>query len=106
MRSVNRLTILGNVGSIHAFAKATKVSIATNRTWTDKEGERHERTDWVPVTILDRGQAEWIAANVAKGDPVYVEAKVRETSYGEGDDKTYTIDIVADVFNLLRNGKP
>lgn len=31
MRSVNRLTVLGNVGSVRTFGKVVKRSIATNR---------------------------------------------------------------------------
>ncbi|MEC5291919.1 MULTISPECIES: single-stranded DNA-binding protein [unclassified Aurantimonas] len=103
MRSINRLTVLGNVGSIKSFGKVTKVSIATNRNWTDNSGSRQERTDWVPVTILDPKQAEWIAENVAKGDSVFVEARVGESSYGEGDDRKFTVDIIATTFNLLRS---
>ena len=98
MRSINRLTLLGNV---KAFAKVSKVSIATNRLWTDAKGDKQERCDWVPVTILDEAQAKWVAENVNKGDSVYVEARVGETSYGEGEDRKFTIDIIATTFNLM-----
>ncbi|MEF2559227.1 hypothetical protein VQ044_24125, partial [Aurantimonas sp. C2-5-R2] len=53
------------------------------------------------VTILDPKQAEWIAGNVAKGDSVFVEARVGESSYGEGDDRKFTVDIIATTFNLM-----
>ena len=57
MRSINRLTLLGHVGNVKVFAKVTKVSIATNRVWTDAKGEKQEH--WVPVTILDEpGQVD------------------------------------------------
>ncbi len=101
MRSINRLTLLGHVGNVKAFAKVTKVSIATNRVWTDAKGNRQDRTDWVPVTILDEAQAKWVAENVLKGDSVCVEARVGETSYGEGEDRKFTVDIIATSFNLM-----
>lgn len=101
MRSVNRLTLLGNVGSINAFNGCLKVSIATNRSWAGDNGDRTERTDWVPVTIFDETQRRWIEENVEKGDTVYVEARVAQGSYGQGDDKRYTVDVVATLFNKL-----
>ncbi|MBB4000125.1 single-stranded DNA-binding protein [Aureimonas pseudogalii] len=101
MRSVNRLTILGNVGSINVFNGCIKVSIATNRSWTGEDGQRRERTDWVPVTVFEENQRKWIEENIAKGDTVYVEARVAQTSYGEGDARQYTVDVVANLFNKL-----
>lgn len=100
MHSVNRLTVLGNVGSLTVFDNVLKVSVATTRTWRDGD-QRKERTDWVPVTIFDDGMREWIEENVKKGDKVYVEARVAQSSYGEGDSKKYSVDIIATLFNKL-----
>lgn len=101
MRSINRLTILGHVGNVKTFGKVTKVSVATNRNWTDAKGRKQERCDWVPVTILDEAQARWVAENALKGDRVYAEARVGETSYGEGETRKFTIDIIATTFNVM-----
>ena len=104
MRSINRLTVLGYVGSVKTFGKVTKLSIATNRSWTSaSDGERKERTDWVPVTVLDERQAEWIAANITKGDAVYIEARVGETSYDKDGERRYTVDVIADMVNLVKS---
>ena len=100
MRSVNRLTVLGNVGSITVFDNVLKVSVATARTFK-QDGERREKTDWVPITIFEPGMREWVEENVQKGDQVYVEARVSQSSYGEGDNKKYTVDVVASLFNKL-----
>ncbi|WP_019998580.1 single-stranded DNA-binding protein [Aureimonas ureilytica] len=101
MRSVNRFTLLGNVGSIKVFNGCIKVSVATNRSWTGDDGQRKERTDWVPVTVFDQAQREWIAENVKKGDSVYIEARVAQSSYGEGDDRQFDVDVIATLFNKL-----
>lgn len=100
MRSVNRLTILGNVGSIKAFNGCIKVSIATNRSWAEN-GQRQERTDWIPVTIFDENQRKWVEENVEPGDAVYVEARVGQSSYGRGEERQFTVDIIATLFNKL-----
>lgn len=101
MRTTNRLTLIGHVASIKPFQKATKVTVTTNRSWISN-GERQERASYVPVSLLDIGQAKWVADNVGVGDLVHVEARVEEASYGEGDEKTYTVNVVSEEFNLLR----
>ena len=103
MRSVNRFTILGNVGKVHTFDRVTKVSIATNRVWTDDSGQRNERTDWVQLTILDEGQAQWVAENVQSGDAVFAEGRISQNSYGSGEDRKFSTDLIVQVFNLLNS---
>jgi single-strand DNA-binding protein len=58
MRSINRFTVAGNVGSVTSFNKAVKVSIAADRHWTNDVGKKETRTDWVTVTVFDE-QAAW-----------------------------------------------
>lgn len=36
------------------------------------------------------------------GDLVHVEARVEEGSYGQDQDKAYTINVVSEAFNLLK----
>ncbi len=101
MRTVNRFTLLGNVGKVLSFERVTKVSIATNRVWTDDTGKRQERTDWAQVTILDEGQAQWVAENVQSGDSVFTEGRISQSSYGNGDDRKFSTDLIVQVFNRL-----
>ena len=58
MRSTNLFIVRGYTGAdAKAFdgGKVAKVSVATNRVWTDrKSGERKEATDWATITILTR----------------------------------------------------
>ncbi|MGJ0620454.1 MAG: single-stranded DNA-binding protein [Methylocystis sp.] len=105
MRTTNLFILRGFVGQDpKGFdnGKIAKVSVATNRSWTDKKsGERVEKTDWVTVTILNERDAAFVLKNVKKGAPIYAECRVAETSY-EKDGKTiYGVDVVASVFDLL-----
>lgn len=101
MRTTNRLTLIGHIASIKGFDKVTKATVATNRTWT-ANGEEKSAASYVPVSILDGRQAKWAAGNVGVGDLVHIEARVEEASYGEGDAKTYVVNVIAEEFNLLR----
>ena len=101
MRTVNRFSVLGNVGSIKDFGKVAKVSIATNRVWTDQQGERQQRTDWVELSVLDAKQAAWVIENVKPGDGAYAEGHIASGSYGEGDNRKFTTDLIVSVFNTF-----
>jgi single-strand DNA-binding protein len=105
MRTTNLFILRGYVGQEpKAFdnGKIAKVSVATNRSWTDKKSrERIEKTDWVTVTVLNERDAVFVLKNVRKGAPIYAECRVAETSY-EKDGKTiYGVDVVANVFDVL-----
>ena len=101
MRTTNRLTLIGHVASIKPFERVTKVTVATNRTWT-ANGEEKSAPSYVPVSVLDARQASWVAGNVGVGDLVHIEARVEEASFGEGQSKAYVVNVIAETFNLLR----
>ena len=105
MRTTNLFILRGRVGQApKAFNKAAKISVATDRAWTDAKGERREETDWVTVTLLNEKAAEWAIAHVAKGDAVYAECRIADGSYKKGDETVYTTDIIAHVFHKLDLG--
>lgn len=83
-RSVNRITLVGNVGrdpEMHTTRNGTKVvhvSLATNRRTAEEDAP--ERTDWHRLTFWDR-LAEVTADHVGKGDRIYVEGRLEYDSY-------------------------
>ncbi|RWO03393.1 MAG: single-stranded DNA-binding protein [Mesorhizobium sp.] len=101
MQSINRLTLLGNVGKVTELDKLLKVSVATERNWTDEKGKRQKRTDWVTVTILNGKRADWIRNNVNVGDSVYVEGRVGNSSYEKDGKTVYTTDVIAAIFTRV-----
>lgn len=105
MRSVNRHTLLGHVGSVIPLKGVLKVNVATNREW-QSDGERKSATDWVQITVLDKKQAEWIEEYVGEGDLVYVESRVSKSSYDRGGEKVYATDVIAQLFNLVSKKTP
>jgi single-strand DNA-binding protein len=99
-RSVNKVTLLGNVGgdpeikTIGSGMKVAKLSIATNRVWNDKQGQKQEKTEWHRVTFWDK-MAELVEQYVKKGDRLYVEGRLEYSDNGkDGDEKRYFTDIV------------
>ncbi len=107
MASVNRVTLLGNVGQdpemryLPSGEAVAKFSIATTETWKDKSGGKQERTDWHRVEFIGR-TAEIVGEYVKKGRQVYVEGSVRYDKWTdkEGVEKTLT-KIKGDKLTLL-----
>jgi len=109
MRSVNKVTLLGNVGTdpeAKALGSGTtlvKLSIATNEAWTDKNGQKQERTQWHRCAAFGK-VAEIIQQYVRKGDRIYVEGRV-EYSQTETDGVTkYWTEIVIQDLVMLGGG--
>ena len=105
-RSVNRVTLIGNVGSepdirmTPSGTKVAKVSLATSRQWKDKSGTANEKTDWHRLTFF--GQiADVVEQWVRKGDRIYVEGRIEySTSEHDGVTKYFTDIIVQELVML------
>jgi single-strand DNA-binding protein len=84
-RSVNKITLIGNVGrdpDIQQTKNGTKVahfSVATNRR-VPAGGEGEERTDWHRLTLWNR-QEQFAEDYIRTGDRVYVEGRMEYDSY-------------------------
>lgn len=109
-RSLNKVMLIGNVGSepeirqTASGTKVAKVSLATNRTYKDRSGQRQEKTEWHRITFFDR-MAEILEQYVHKGDRLYVEGRLEYSQSEDGQGGTrYWTDIVATEMLLLGQG--
>jgi single-strand DNA-binding protein len=107
MVSVNRIIIIGNLGSEPEMRftpngrPVTSFSTATNRRYTTSEGERREETEWFTVVTWGR-LAEQCNQFLSKGRLVYVEGRLRSHSWeGQDGQKRYRNEIVADRVSFL-----
>lgn len=108
MASVNKVTILGNVGRdpelrhTPSGAAVCNLSVATTRKWKSKDsGERQEETEWHRVVAYDRF-AEIAGEYLKKGQPVYIEGRLKTRKWQDKDGKDqYTTEIVVEGLQLL-----
>ncbi len=107
MVSVNRMIIIGNLGSEPEMRftpngrPVTSFSVATNRRYTTSDGERREETEWFTVVTWGR-LAEQCNQFLAKGRLVYVEGRLHSHSWeGQDGQKRYRNEIVADRVSFL-----
>ena len=90
MPSLNKVTIIGNVGNEPEMRftpngkPVTSFSVATNWVYTTPEGERKQETEWFSVVAWNR-LAEQCNQFLAKGRLVYAEGRLHTRSW-EGQD--------------------
>ena len=90
MPSLNKVTIIGNVGSepemrfTPSGKPVTSFSVATNWVYTTPEGERKQETEWFSVVAWNR-LAEQCNQFLAKGRLVYAEGRIHTRAW-EGQD--------------------
>lgn len=101
MHGRNEFRILGRVGKIHNFEKVIKVSIASDSPRRDDRGDWQSNTAWNTVTVFGEQTITWIKNHLMPGDLVDTTGSIGQSSYGEGEEKTYTTDLVVRDFHRL-----
>ena len=107
MASINKVFLIGNLGAdpeVRYTASGSAVAnfrIATSENWTDKNGERQERTEWHRVVVWGR-QAEHCGEYLRKGRSVHVEGRIqsREWEDREGQ-RRFITEIIAQSVTFL-----
>jgi len=98
---LNKAIIIGNLTrdpelkSLPSGNAVTTFSLATNRVWKDKEGNKQEGTDYHNIVIFGR-QAENVAQYLKKGSSALVEGRLTTRSWETDGVKKYRTEIIAD----------
>lgn len=100
--SVNKVTILGNLGrdpEVRTFPNGGRVcnmAVATSNVWKDREtGERRERTEWHRIVIWNENLVKVAEQYLRKGSKVYLEGQLETKKWQDqsGQDR-YTTEVV------------
>ena len=84
--SLNRATLIGNLGSnpelryLPSGQPAVGFSIATEESFTDKQGQKQERVDWHHIVAFGK-LAETCNEYLKKGRQIYVEGRLRTREF-------------------------
>ena len=103
---LNKVFIIGNLTrdpelkSLPSGVKVTNFSVATNRVWKDKEGQKQEAVEYHNLVVFGR-QAETTAQYLKKGSSCLIEGRLQTRSWeGQDGKKNYRTEIVADRLQL------
>jgi len=101
------VVIVGNLGrdpEVRYLPSGTPTAnfpVATNRKWTDNEGNNHEETTWFRVAVFGR-QAEVCSQYLTKGRMVLVDGEIRTGQYDDQQGITrYTWELRANMVKFL-----
>ena len=108
MASVNKVILVGRLGkdpeirSTPSGTTVAKFSLATDDRYTDKNGEKQERTEWHNIVAWGK-LAEICGQYLKKGKLIYIEGAIRTDSWDDKEtgQKRYRTDIVANQMQML-----
>ena len=107
MAGINKVILVGNLGkdpevrTVQSGALVARFSLATSESYTNKEGQKVENTEWHNI-VLWRGLASVAEKYLKKGNKVYIEGKLRNRQYDDKDgNKKYVTEIEATDMLLL-----
>ena len=110
MASINKVMLIGNLGSdpevryTQSGAAVCNFNIATNEKWTDKQGQKQERTEWHKIVVWG-SVAENCGKYLSKGRSVYIEGSIQTRDWEDKDgNKRYTTEINARTVQFLSGG--
>jgi len=107
MSSLNKVMLIGNLGKdpdiryTQDGSPVASFSLATSETWTDKNGNRQEHTEWHNIVAWTR-LAELSKRYLSKGRQVYIEGRLRTRDWNDKDgNKRRTTEVIASQMVLL-----
>ena len=101
---INKVILVGNLGDEPVIrytgdGKAiANLRVATSESWTDKEGNKQERTEWHKVSVFDK-LAEICKTYLHKGSKVFLEGKLQTRSWDNNGVQQYTTEVVLSGWN-------
>ncbi|MDO8575536.1 MAG: single-stranded DNA-binding protein [bacterium] len=103
---INKAFIFGNltrdpeVRALPSGIKVCNFSLATNRSWKDKNGARQESVDYHNIVMFGK-LAETASQYLKKGSSIFVEGRMQTRSWDAPDgQKKYRTEVIADSFQF------
>ncbi|MEN8200029.1 MAG: single-stranded DNA-binding protein [Thermodesulfobacteriota bacterium] len=104
---INKVILVGNLGQdpelryTQSGTAVATLSVATNRVWKDRDGNKQDETEWHRVIVWAQ-TAEFCSNYLSKGNKVYVEGRLQTRKWQDqnGNDR-YTTEIVANELKSL-----
>ena len=105
--SINKVILLGRLGADPELkytpsGKAVcAFTLATSESWTDKNNEKKERTEWNKIIVWDK-LAELCSQYLKKGQQAFIEGSLQTRSWeDENGQKKYMTEVIAKTVQFL-----
>ncbi|MFT5826110.1 MAG: single-strand DNA-binding protein [Yoonia sp.] len=106
MASFNKVILMGNLTrdpELRVTANGhsiCKLGLAVNRVYNTKDGERREETTFVDVDAFGK-QAEVISKYLRKGNPIFVEGRLKFEQWETDGQKRSKLSVALDKFEFI-----
>ena len=108
MAYINKVILIGTLGrdpemrTTSTGSSVCSVSLATNRSWTDKNTQvKTNETEWHRVVFYDR-LAEIVTQYMTKGRSMYIEGRLKTRKWKDKEGKDlYTTEIIGESMQML-----
>ena len=107
MAGVNKVILVGRLGAdpevryTNTGTPVANFNIATSTSFTDKSGERTERTEWHRIVAFGK-LGEICGEYLAKGKQIYIEGRLQTRDREDRDgNKRKTTEIIANTMQML-----
>jgi len=101
MAGVNKVILIGNLGAdpevrfTPGGQAVANFRIACSESWTDKQGQKQERTEWVRIVAWGK-LGELVGEHLAKGRQCFVEGKLQTREWTDKEGKrAFSTEVVA-----------
>ncbi|HXH76123.1 MAG TPA: single-stranded DNA-binding protein [Bacteriovoracaceae bacterium] len=105
--SVNKVILLGRLGQDPELkytpggSAVCNFSMATTEAWTDKQGQKQEKTEWHRIVVWGK-LAELCNQYLAKGRQAFLEGRLQTRSWDDKEGhKRYTTEILATTVQFI-----
>lgn len=100
--SVNKVFLVGHLGNdpevkyLPSGSAVANFSLATNENYTDKTGQKVEKTEWYRIVVFGKA-AENCAQYLKKGSQAFIEGKLQTRSWEDKQSggKRYATEVIA-----------
>lgn len=106
MASLNKTLLIGNVGkdpeikALDGGNKVGNITLATSFSFTDRNGQRKEETEW--HTVITYGKlTDVVEKYIRKGSLLFVDGRLHTRTWEENGKTRYRTDIIANAIQML-----
>lgn len=102
---LNEVKLIGNltrdpeIKALPSGQQVANFSVATNRTWKDKDGSKQEAVEYHNCVAFGR-TAEVIGQYIKKGHQIFVTGRLQTRSWDKDGAKQYRTEVVVDSFQF------
>jgi single-strand DNA-binding protein len=101
VKNLAEFQLIGRVGAIKEVGSTMRITIASNYSLKDANGEWREDTYWNEITLFSTNIQGYVSRHIGKGDLVHARGRIRQNSYERNGERVYAVALICNDFSRL-----